>query len=113
MENERVGGKTLKEWYEDFLKFFETVQGKSIVWHTQDEIQQALYFIEIPKDEWPDYWALLIWEREELIDRLKVLISEIWFLTLGLIYKIAKRMEKQKGRIAKEKPLQVVMEYME
>jgi hypothetical protein len=108
-----VGGLPLKVWYENFLKFFEAMQGKSVVWHTYHEVHQALHFINIPKDEWPDYWALLIWEREELIDRLKVFISEIWFLTLGLIYKIAKRMEKQKGRIAKEKPLQVVMEYME
>jgi hypothetical protein len=108
-----IGGLSPKVWYENFLRFFEAVQGKSVVWHTYHEVHQALHFINIPKDEWPDYWALLIWERVELIDRLKRFISEIWFLTQGSIYKIAKRMEKHKGRIAREKPLQVVMEYME
>jgi len=111
--DETIGWKPVKEWCVDFLRFFEAVQGKSIVWQTYHEVHQALYFIKIPKNEWPDYWALLIWEREELIKGLKHFVSKIWFLTLGLIYKSAKRVEKQKGRIARERPLQVVMEYME
>jgi hypothetical protein len=108
-----VGGLSPIVWYENFLRFFEAVQGRSVVWQTYYEVHQALYYIEIPNDEWPDYWALLIWEREVLIERFKYFISQIWFLTQGLIYKSAKRLEKHKGRIAKEKPLQVVMEYME
>jgi hypothetical protein len=97
--DERVGGKTLKDWYEDFLKFFEAVQGKSIVWHTHDEIQQALYSIEIPKDEWPDYWALTVWERAELMRRFEVFVSAIWKLIWALIEKVALRLEKQQGKI--------------
>jgi len=49
--DDRVGGKTLKEWYEDFLKFFEAVQGESIVWYTYEEFYQALYSIEIPRGD--------------------------------------------------------------
>jgi hypothetical protein len=111
--DETISWRTLKDWYEDFLKFFEAVQGRSIVWQTYDEVHQALGFINIPRDEWPDYWALLIWEREELIRRFKYFVSQIWFLTQGVIYKSAKRMEKHKGSIAREKPLQVAVEYME
>jgi hypothetical protein len=97
--DERVGGKTLKDWYEDFLKFFETVQGKSIVWHTYEEFHQALYSIEIPKDEWPDYWALTVWERLELMKRFEKFTSAIWKLTWTLIEKVALRVEKQQGKI--------------
>jgi hypothetical protein len=99
-----IGGLPQKVWYENFLRFFEGVQGKSIAWQTYNEVHKALDFIEIPKDGWPDYWALLIWEREELMKRFKYFISQIWFLTQGLIYKSAKRMEKHKGKIAREKP---------
>ncbi|MFZ8784681.1 hypothetical protein [Thermocrinis sp.] len=109
----KIGGIPQKAWYESFFRLFEAVQGRSIVWHTYDELHQSLVFINISKNAWPDYWALLIWEREELIGRLKCFISEIWFLTQKLIYRVAERMEKHKGRIVREKPLQVVMEYME
>ncbi len=95
---EKVGGKTLKNWYEDFLRFFEAVQGRSIVWHTHDEFYQALYSIEIPKDEWPDYWALTIWEREELMRRFERFLSSIWNLIWILIEKVALKLEKQQGK---------------
>jgi hypothetical protein len=97
--DERVGGKTLKDWYGDFLKFFEAVQGKSIVWHTYEEICENLYFIEIPKNEWPDYWALTVWERVELIKRFEKFTSAIWKLIWALIEKVALKLEKQQGKI--------------
>jgi hypothetical protein len=95
---EKVGGKRLKDWYEDFLRFFETVQGKSIVWYNYAEFQQALFFIEIPKDEWPDYWALTVWEREELMRRFEVFVSAIWKLIWGLIKKVALKLAKNQGK---------------
>jgi len=95
---ERVGGKMLKNWYEDFLRFFEAVQGRSIVWNSHDEFYQALYSIKIPKDEWPDYWALTMWEREELMRRFVRFISSIWNLIWFLIEKIALKLEKQQGK---------------
>jgi hypothetical protein len=98
--DERVGGRTLKDWYEDFLKFFETVQGKSIVWHTYDEIQENLFFIEIniPKNDWADYWALTVWERVELIKRFEKFTSAIWKLIWALIKKVALKLEEQQGK---------------
>jgi hypothetical protein len=107
-----IGGIPQKVWYENFLSFFETVQSKPVVWYTYDEIRQASN-IWIPEDEWPDYWALTIWERSNLRFRFKYFISAIWFWAQGIIYKLAKQMEKHKGSIAKEKPFQVVMEFME
>jgi hypothetical protein len=96
---ETIGGKTLKNWYEDFLRFFEVVQGKSVVWHTYHEVHQALYSIEIPKAEWPDYWTLTIWEREELMRRFEEFISEIWHMIWNLIEKVALKIGEQRGEI--------------
>ncbi len=107
-----IGGIPQKVWYENFLGFFETLQSKPVVWYTYDEIWQAS-FIWIPEDEWPDYWALILWERSNLRFRFGHLISAIWFWALGIIYKVAKQMEKHKGSIAREKPFQIVMEFME
>ncbi len=108
---EKVGGKTLKDWYEDFLKFFEAVQGKSIVWHTYEEIHEAFFSIEIPKNEWPDYWALTVWERVELIKRFEKFTSIIWKLIWALIEKVALRLEKQQGKIMFS--LQDIVEFLE
>jgi hypothetical protein len=91
-----IGGIPQKVWYENFLRFFETEQSKPVVWYTYDEIKQASS-IWIPEDEWP----------------FKYFILAIWFWALGIIYKSAKQMEKHKGSIAREKPFQVAMEFME
>jgi len=96
--DEKVGRRKLKDWYEDFLSFFEAVQGRSIVWHTYDEIHEDLYLIEIPKNEWPDYWALTVWERVELIKRFERFTSAIWKLIWALIEKVALKLEKQQGK---------------
>jgi hypothetical protein len=111
--DERVGGKTLKDWYEDFLRFFEAVQGKSIVWHTYDEIRENLFFIEIniPKNEWPDYWALTVWEKVELIKRFEKFTSAIWKLIWALIEKVALKLEKQQGKTSFT--LQDIVEFLE
>jgi hypothetical protein len=111
--DERVGGKALKDWYEDFLRFFETVQGKSLVWHTYDEIHEALFLIElkIPKNEWPDYWALTVWERVELIKRFEKFTSAIWKLIWALIEKVALKLEKQQGKTSFT--LQDIVEFLE
>jgi hypothetical protein len=108
-----VGGIPLKAWYENILKFIETSQGKSVVWHTYDEVYQLVFSLDIPKNGWSDYWALLVWEREELMYRFDLFVSEFWDMIWGLIEKVARRMGKHKGWIAREHPLQVVMEYME
>jgi hypothetical protein len=110
---EKVGGKTLKDWYEDFLRFFETVQGKSLVWHTYDEIQENLFLIElkIPKNEWPDYWALTVWERVELIKRFEKFTSAIWKLIWALIEKVALKLEEQQGKTSFT--LQDIVEFLE
>jgi len=109
--DEKVGGKMLKDWYEDFLKLFETVQGKSIVWHTYDEIHEGLFFIEIPKNEWSDYWALTVWERVELMKRFKRFASAIWKLIWALIEKVALKLEKQQGKTSFT--LQDIVEFLE
>uniref|UniRef100_A0A7C5SZ94 Uncharacterized protein n=1 Tax=Thermocrinis ruber TaxID=75906 RepID=A0A7C5SZ94_9AQUI len=108
-----VGGKLLKVWYENILKFVEASQGKSVLWHSHDELVQLVFSLEIPKNDWPDYWALLVWEREELMYRFRLFISHIHYLAWTLVYKIAQRMKKHKGWIAEEYPLKVVMEYMD
>jgi len=96
--DELIGGKTQKEWYEEFLGLFEMMRGRSIVWHTYDEIQQALYSFNIPRNDCPDYWALLIWEREELMRRFELFVSEIWEMIWDLIEKVALKLEKQQGK---------------
>jgi len=108
-----IGGIPQRVWYENFLRFFETVQSKPVVWYTYDDIRQFHLSFWIPEDEWPDYWALTVWERGHLLSRFKYFISAIWFWALGIIYKLAKQMEKHKGSIAREKPFQVAIEFME
>lgn len=106
-----VGGIALKEWYEKILQFVETSQSKSILWHTQEELFQLVFSLAIPKNDWADYWALLVWEREEMMYRFRLFISQIHFLAWRLVYKIARRLEKHKW-LARELPLQVVVEYV-
>jgi hypothetical protein len=108
-----IGGIPQRVWYENFLRFFETEQSKPVVWYTYDDLRQFRLSFWIPEDEWPDYWALIMWERSHLLSRFKYFIHAIWFWALGIIYKLAKQMEKHKGSIAREKPFQVVMEFME
>ena len=96
--DEKVGGRTLKDWYEGFLRFFEAVQGRTIAWQTHAELYQTLYSIEIPKDGCPEYWALTVWEREELMRRFESLVSSIWALVWILIQKVALKLEKQQGK---------------
>jgi hypothetical protein len=91
---ERVGGKELREWYEDFLRLFETVQGRVIVWCPYE----VIFSMDIPKDEWPDYWALTVWEREELMHRFERFASLTWNLTWGLVEKVAMKLEKRQGK---------------
>jgi len=108
-----VGGIPLKVWYENILKFVETSHGKSVLWHSHDELVQLVFSLDIPKNGWPDYWALLVWEREELMYRFRFFITQIHYLAWMLVYKIAQRRQRHEGWVAREKPLQVVMEYME
>lgn len=108
-----VGGISLKAWYENILRFVETLQGKSVLWHSHDELVQLVFSLDIPRNDWPDYWALLVWEREELMYRFRLFISQIHYLAWRLVYKIARRRERHEGWIAREKPLQVAVEYME
>jgi hypothetical protein len=91
---ERVGGKPLKDWYEGFLGFFEAVQGKTLMWCAYEDI----FSINIPRDEWPDYWALTVWEREGLMHRFERFASAIWNLTWVLVEKVALKLEKRQGK---------------
>jgi hypothetical protein len=108
-----VGGIPLKVWYENILKLVEASQGKSLLWHSHDELVQLVFSLDIPRNDWPDYWTLLIWEREELMYRFRLFITQIHYLAWMLVYKIARRRERHEGWIAREKPLQVAVEYTE
>jgi hypothetical protein len=59
---------------------------------------EVIFSMDIPKDEWPDYWALTVWEREELMHRFERFASLIWNLVWILVEKVALKLEKRQGK---------------
>jgi len=73
----KLAGKELRQWYEKFLSYYEPKKG-----------------LDIPKEDWEDYWMLLKWERALLQEFLGRVLSEIHGYSLEVSRKVAEEFEK-------------------
>ncbi len=111
----KVGGQTLKEWYEGFLTYLETETGRLMLWAWFDSLKHVFDFIDEeapPCDEWEAYWRLLKWERERLKDKFRWALMDIW----GYSNEVIRCAAEDLGRLAEWKkgkfPVKAAIEYV-
>jgi len=73
----KLAGKELKQWYEKLLSYYEPEKG-----------------LEIPTENWEEYWMLLKWEREVLQRFFRKVISDIHEYSLEVSRRVAEEFEK-------------------
>jgi hypothetical protein len=73
----KLAGKELRQWYEKLLSYYDPEEG-----------------LEIPRQDWEEYWLLLKWEREILQKFFGRVLSEIHAYSLEVSRKVAEEFEK-------------------
>jgi hypothetical protein len=69
--------KELRQWYEKFLSSYKPEEG-----------------LEIPRQDWEEYWILLKWEREILQRFFSKVLSDIHEYSLEVSRRVAEEFEK-------------------
>jgi hypothetical protein len=90
-----VAGKTLKEWYSYFLTYYED-ESTLMLWVWFDRWEEAKAALDISRDDFADYWALLWWERDILADLFKEALYDIWAYSNDVVYYAARALGKEK-----------------
>jgi hypothetical protein len=73
----KLAGKELGNWYEKLLSYYEPEKG-----------------LDIPRENWEEYWLLLKWEREILQRLFRRVISDIHRYSVEVSRKVAEEFEK-------------------
>jgi hypothetical protein len=91
-----IAGRTLEEWYSRFLRYYKTPDGTLMLWVWFDRWEKAKNALEISRDDFNDYWALLRWEREMLTSLFMEALYDIWVYSNEVVYYAAKVLGKYK-----------------
>jgi hypothetical protein len=84
-----IAGKPLEEWYFRFLSYYED-EKIFMLWVWFDRWEQARAALDISRDDFADYWALLRWERKILGDLFMKALYDIWVYSNEVVYYAAK-----------------------
>jgi len=108
-----IAGKTLKEWYSYFLTYYEENGGTLMLWVWFDKWEKARTALDISRDDFTDYWALLRWERDKLADLFKEALYDIWAYSNDVVYYAARALGKDKTWRYGKFPLKDAVRYIE
>jgi hypothetical protein len=108
-----VGGKTLKEWYSYFLTYYEEDGGTLMLWVWFDRWEKAKASLDISRDDFGEYWALLRWERDRIVDLFMEALYDVWVYSNEVVYYAAKALGKYKVWRAGKFPLKDTARYIE
>jgi hypothetical protein len=89
-----IAGKTLKEWYSYFLTYYEEDGGTLMLWVWFDRWEKARTALDISRDDFADYWALLSWERDILVNLFKQALYDVWVYSNEVVYYAARVLGK-------------------
>ena len=89
-----IAGKTLREWYSHFLVYYEEEDGTLMLWVWFNHWEKARAALEISRDDFADYWALLWWERDILTERFMEALYEVWSYSKYVVYYVARELGK-------------------
>lgn len=73
----KLAGKELGNWYEKLLSYYDPEEG-----------------LEIPREDWEEYWLLLKWERKILLRLFSKVLSDIHRYSVEVSRKVAEEFEK-------------------
>jgi hypothetical protein len=108
-----IAGKTLKEWDAFFLTYYEEDGGTLMLWVWFDRWEQARYALDISRDDFADYWALLSWERERLRGLFMEALYDVWVYSNEVVYYAARALGKDKVWRYGKFPLKDAVRYIE
>lgn len=91
-----VAGKTLEEWYSHFLSYYEDEDGTFMLWVWFDRWEKARVALDISRDDFEAYWALLQWERDILVNHFRSALYDIWVYSNDVVYYAASASGKEK-----------------
>ncbi len=108
-----VAGKTLEEWYDHFLVYYQEEDGTFMLWVWFDRWEKARTALDISRDDFAEYWALLQWERDILADLFKEALYDIWTYSNDVVYYAARALGKDKVWRYGKFPLKDAVRYIE
>jgi len=89
-----IAGKTLKEWYSYFLTYYEEEDGTFMLWVWFNNWEKARTALDISRDDFADYWALLWWERKILTSLFTNALYDVWSYSNYVVYYAARALGK-------------------
>lgn len=108
-----IAGKTLREWYSYFLTYYEEDGGTLMLWVWFDRWEKASAALDISRDDFADYWALLCWERDILRKLFMEALYDIWVYSNEVVYYAARALGKEKVWRYGKFPLKDAVRYIE
>ncbi len=93
----QFAGQRLSIWYSYFLSYYSDPEKSGLkLWAWYDSLQEALAALDIPRNDFCEYWALLYWERDILVGFFKECLSDIWEYSWDVVRSIARELDRYK-----------------
>ncbi len=108
-----VAGKTLKEWFSHFLSYYKEDGGTLMLWVWFDRWEEAKAALDISRNDFADYWALLYWERDKLTSLFMEALYDVWVYSNDVVYYAARALGKDKVWRYGKFPLKDAVRYIE
>jgi hypothetical protein len=108
-----IAGKTLDEWYDHFLVYYEEEDGTLMLWVWFNHWEKARTALDISRDDFADYWALLLWERDKLTSLFKEALYYVWSYSQYVVYYAARESGKYEEWRSGEFYLEDAVKYIE
>jgi hypothetical protein len=108
-----IAGKTLDEWYDHFLVYYQEEDGTFMLWVWFNHWEKARTSLEISEDDFADYWALLWWEREILTSLFKEALYNVWSYSKYVVYYAARELGKYEEWRSGEFYIEDAVKYIE
>ena len=72
----KINGDTLEMWVEGFLLFAEDENGRYYKFRNVRELLDCIF--DVPIGGFPEYWSLLVWEKDKIQDLVADAVVEMW-----------------------------------
>ena len=71
-----VNGDTLETWIGNFLTYAEDEEGRYYKFRNVRELLSCIF--DVPIRDFPEYWTLLIWEKDKMLEIVADAVVERW-----------------------------------
>jgi hypothetical protein len=72
----KINGEPLDIWYGSFLTYAEGEEGRLYEFRNVRELLSCIF--DVPVGDFPEYWTLLLWERERMKEIVADVVVERW-----------------------------------